>query len=139
MGREGPAPHRTAPHTAPHRTPHRTTHRVGHRGSIDSCEHRAGGRPQNALTEYQPLCCVCCVCAVCVLCRCCVCAVSVLCLCCACGVLWGGGCTEPSPLLATALSTVAVAMLAFGDSGYWAAYIDISPEYAGVMLGLVSE
>lgn len=30
----------------------------------------------------------------------------------------------------------AVAMLGLGDSGYWAAYVDISPQYAGILLGL---
>lgn len=42
----------------------------------------------------------------------------------------------PSVALATAMSTIAVAMLGLGDSGYWAAYVDISPQYAGILLGL---
>jgi hypothetical protein len=27
-------------------------------------------------------------------------------------------------------------MLGFGDSGYWAAYVDLSPRYAGLLLGV---
>ena len=42
---------------------------------------------------------------------------------------------NPSPTAATVLSTVAVGMLGFGDSGYWAAYVDMSPKYAGILLG----
>jgi hypothetical protein len=30
---------------------------------------------------------------------------------------------------------VAVGMLGLGDSGYWAAYVDASPNYAGILLG----
>ena len=26
--------------------------------------------------------------------------------------------------------------IGLGDSGYWAAYVDISPQYAGILLGL---
>jgi hypothetical protein len=43
---------------------------------------------------------------------------------------------RPSPAAATFLSTIAVGMLGFGDSGYWAAYVDLSPRYAGLLLGV---
>ena len=43
---------------------------------------------------------------------------------------------RPSPVVATLLSTIAVGMLGFGDSGYWAAYVDLSPRYAGLLLGV---
>lgn len=43
---------------------------------------------------------------------------------------------RPSPLAATVISTIAVGMLGFGDSGYWAAYVDLSPRYAGLLLGV---
>eukprot|EP01052_Picozoa_sp_SAG31_P028046 SAG31_NODE_2673_length_5268_cov_2.551944_7_plen_371_part_00 len=43
---------------------------------------------------------------------------------------------RPSPTSATALSTMAIALLCFGDSGYWASYVDISPRFAGVLLGI---
>ena len=43
---------------------------------------------------------------------------------------------QPSSVLATLLSTIAVSLLGCGDSGYWAAYVDASPRYAGVLLGM---
>ena len=43
---------------------------------------------------------------------------------------------RPSPAAATIVSTIAVGMLGFGDSGYWAAYVDLSPPYAGLLLGV---
>ena len=43
---------------------------------------------------------------------------------------------RPSPAVATAISTMAVALLCFGDSGYWASYVDMSPRFAGVLLGI---
>ena len=38
---------------------------------------------------------------------------------------------QPSPFLATLLSTLAIGCLGCGDSSYWAAYVDISPRFAG--------
>ena len=38
---------------------------------------------------------------------------------------------QPSPFLATLLSTLAIGCLGCSDSSYWAAYVDISPRFAG--------